>query len=79
MDESTYLNFSERKAIYPVKGSDRFASAHAPSSDKSGKSSARTRHTAQPRVERAYAYGTLMVAYDRHVLDIPWEEHTTNF
>jgi hypothetical protein len=50
---------------------DRCASAHAPITDKS---SARTRQTAQHRMETAYAYGPLRLAIDRRILDIPLEQ-----
>ena len=53
---------------------DRCAVAHAPGEDSPDKSSARSRQTAQQRVETAYAHAPLMLAHDKRVLDIPLEE-----
>jgi hypothetical protein len=40
----------------------------------SNKSSAQTRQRAQHRVEMAYAYGPLILALDRRILDTPLEK-----
>jgi hypothetical protein len=53
---------------------DRCASAHAPATENSDKSSARIPQTAH-RVEMAYAYTRLILAFDRRIFDIPLEEH----
>jgi hypothetical protein len=57
---------SGRKAI------PRVVYSHTPPS--ADNSSARTRQIAQQRLEIAYAYGPIMLAHDRRVLDIPSEE-----
>jgi hypothetical protein len=53
---------------------DRCAVAHAPAEDSPDNSSARSRQAARQRVEMAYAHAPLMLAHDRRVLDVPFEE-----
>jgi hypothetical protein len=51
-----------------------YVSAHAPSDDNSGRSSARSRQAAHQCIEMAYAYDPHTLAHDRRVLGISLEE-----
>jgi hypothetical protein len=53
---------------------ERCAVVHAPGEDSPDHSSARSRQTAQQRVEMAYAHAPHMLAHDRRVLDVPLQE-----
>jgi hypothetical protein len=53
---------------------DRCASAHAPATENSDKSSARIPQTAQYRVEMVYAYTRVILTLDRRIFDIPLKE-----
>lgn len=75
MDKSAYCIFLEPKA-YPVIRSMR--SRITLDNDNSDKTSPRTRQMAQQRVELAYAYGPIVLAYDRRVFDVPSEAPITN-
>jgi hypothetical protein len=62
MDEPTYQNHAIRDPYAPCVA------------DNLGKSSVRTRQTAQYRVTMAYAHSPIMLALDRRIFDIPLEE-----
>jgi hypothetical protein len=57
---------------------ERCAVVHAPGEDSPDHSSARSRQTAQQRVEMAYAHAPHMLAHDRRVLDVPRKNDNTN-